>query len=96
LLFGLVGEGVAGLISAYLYGVGRPGANSLALGVSVVVTIVLDVLLIPHHYAVGAAVASAAAYITSSVALLGCYYAVRKGARTAQRGDAAVERVRAL
>jgi O-antigen/teichoic acid export membrane protein len=95
LLFGLVGEGVAGLISAYLYGVGRPGANSLALAVSVVVTIVLDILLIPHHYAVGAAVASAAAYITSSAALLACYYAVRKGARTAKHRAPAVRRVRA-
>ena len=78
LLFGLLGEGVAGLVSAYLYGVGRPGANSLALGVSVVVTIVLDVLLIPRHYAVGAAFASAAAYLTSSAALLLCYFAVRR------------------
>lgn len=78
LLFGLIGEGVAGLVSAYLYGVGRPGANSLALGVSVVVTIVLDVLLIPRHYAVGAAFASAAAYLTSSAALLLCYFAVRR------------------
>ena len=78
LLFGLIGEGVAGLVSAYLYGVGRPGANSIALGVSVVVTIGLDLALIPHFHAVGAAVASAAAYLTSSAALLVCYFAVRK------------------
>jgi O-antigen/teichoic acid export membrane protein len=78
LLFGLIGEGVAGLVSAYLYAVGRPGANSLALTVSVVVTIVGDVTLIPHYHAVGAAVASAAAYLTSSGALLACYFAVRK------------------
>jgi Na+-driven multidrug efflux pump len=91
LLFGLVGEGVAGLVSAYLYGVGRPGANSLALSVSVVVTIALDILLIPHHYAVGAAVASAAAYLTSSAALLCCYYAVRKVTRTAKHRPAAAE-----
>lgn len=78
LLIGLVGEGVAGLVSAYLYGVGRPGANSLALGVSVVVTIALDVTLIPHYHAVGAAIASAAAYLTSSAALVVCYFAVRR------------------
>jgi O-antigen/teichoic acid export membrane protein len=78
LLFGLVGEGVAGLVSAYLYGVGRPGANSIALSVSVVVTIGLDLALIPHFHVVGAAVASAAAYLTSSAALLVCYFAVRK------------------
>lgn len=78
LLFGLIGEGVAGLVSAYLYGVGRPGANSLALAVSVVVTVGLDLALIPHYHAVGAAVASAAAYLTSSAALLVCYFAVRR------------------
>jgi O-antigen/teichoic acid export membrane protein len=89
LLFGLVGEGVAGLVSAYLYGVGRPGANSLALGVSVVVTIVLDVLLIPHFHAVGAAVASAAAYLTSSGALLLCYFTVRRWVERPGRQTAA-------
>lgn len=81
LLFGLVGEGVAGLVSAYLYGVGRPGANSLALSVSVCVTIGLDLALIPHYHVIGAAVASATAYLTSSAALLFCYFAVRKNIR---------------
>ena len=47
LLFGLIGEGVAGLVSAYLYGGGPAGANSLALGVSVVVTVVLDLTAHP-------------------------------------------------
>ena len=78
LLFGLIGEGVAGLVSAYLYAVGRPGANSLALAVSVVVTIIGDVTLIPHYHAIGAAIASAAAYLTSSGALPVCYFVVRK------------------
>jgi O-antigen/teichoic acid export membrane protein/O-antigen ligase len=91
LLFGLVGEGVAGLVSAYLYGVGRPGANSLALGVSVVVTIVLDVTLIPRYHAVGAAVASAVAYLTSSAALVVCYFVVRKLAPRRRRGAVAAE-----
>jgi Na+-driven multidrug efflux pump len=43
-----------------------------------VVTIGLDLALIPHFHVVGAAVASAAAYLTSSAALLVCYFAVRK------------------
>jgi O-antigen/teichoic acid export membrane protein/O-antigen ligase len=90
LLFGLIGEGVAGLVSAYLYAVGRPGANSLALGVSVVVTIVLDLMLIPRYHAVGAAVASAAAYLTSSAALVACYFVVRKMAPT-RRSDMIAE-----
>ena len=88
LLFGLIGEGAAGLVSAYLYAVGRPGANSLALGVSVVVTIVLDVTLIPRYHAVGAAAASAAAYLVSSAALVACYFAVRKLAPRPKRAAA--------
>jgi O-antigen/teichoic acid export membrane protein len=85
LLFGLIGEGAAGLVSAYLYAVGRPGANSLALGVSVVVTIVLDLTLIPRYHATGAAAASAIAYLTSSAALLACYFVVRNMAPTRRR-----------
>jgi O-antigen/teichoic acid export membrane protein len=90
LLAGLVGEGVAGVASAYLYGVGRPGANSLGVGVAVVVTVALDLALIPHYHAVGAAFASAAAYLTSSVALLVCYFAVRRAVHPPQRGATAV------
>jgi len=90
LLAGLVGEGVAGVASAYLYGVGRPGANSLGVGVAVVVTVALDLALIPHYQAVGAAFASAAAYITSSVALLVCYFAVRRAVHPPQHGATAV------
>lgn len=83
LLVGLVGEGAAGAASAYLYGVGRPGANSLGLGVAVIVTVVLDLLLIRHYHVVGAAFASAVAYLTSSGALLGCYFVVRRSFRRA-------------
>ena len=78
LLAGLLGEGAAGLVSAYLYGVGRPGANSLALGVAVLVTVGLDVALIPRYQAVGAGFASMAAYLTSSGVLLACYFAIRR------------------
>ena len=91
LLFGLVGEGAAGLVSAYLYAVGRPGANSLALGLSVVVTIVLDILLIPRYHAVGAATASAFAYLISSGALVVCYFVVRKMAPRPQPEPDAAE-----
>jgi O-antigen/teichoic acid export membrane protein len=81
LLAGLLGEGVAGLVTAYLYGVGRPGLNSLAMGVGVVVTVVGDLALIPSLGAVGAAVASAAAYTTTCATLLICFATVarRKG-----------------
>jgi O-antigen/teichoic acid export membrane protein/O-antigen ligase len=78
LLVGLLGEGAAGLVSAYLYGVGRPGANSFALGVAVVVTVALDVTLIRHYQAIGAGFASMAAYLTSTGVLLACYFAIRR------------------
>jgi O-antigen/teichoic acid export membrane protein len=70
LIAGLLGEGVAGLVTAYLYGVGRPGVNSLAMGVGVLVTVVLDLVLIPRHGAVGAAIASAVAYLTTTATLV--------------------------
>jgi O-antigen/teichoic acid export membrane protein len=70
LLGGLAGGGVVGVVSAYLYGVGRPGLNSLGMGAGVVVTVVLDLLLIPRFGIVGAAVASSVAYITSLAVLL--------------------------
>jgi O-antigen/teichoic acid export membrane protein len=74
LIVGLLGEGVAGLVTAYLYGVGRPGINSLAMGVGVLVTDVLDLLLIPRHGAVGAAIASAVAYLTTTATLLFAFH----------------------
>jgi O-antigen/teichoic acid export membrane protein len=91
LLVGLLGEGAAGLVSAYLYGVGRPGANSFALGVAVVVTVALDLTLIPRYQAIGAGIASMAAYLTSSAVLLACYFAIRK-IRPAEPGTAATVR----
>ena len=73
ILLGLVLEGVAGVISAYLYGVGRPGLNSCAMGVGLAVCVVLDLLLIPPFGSTGAAAASAATYLTSTFALVACF-----------------------
>ena len=70
LLVGLVAEGIGGIVTPYLYGEGRPGLNSLAMGAGLVVTVVLDVLLIPRFQAVGAAVASSSAYIMTTAVLL--------------------------
>jgi O-antigen/teichoic acid export membrane protein len=79
LLGGLVGDGVAGLISAYLYGVRRPGMNSLAIAAGVVVTVVGDLLLIGPLGVMGAAVASALAYLTTTATLLVCFRQVAGG-----------------
>lgn len=70
ILFGLVLEGVGGVITGFLYGVGRPGLNSWAMGVGLVGTLALDLLLIPPFEATGAAVASAVAYLAASLALV--------------------------
>lgn len=69
LLIGLTVEGAAAVGSAYLWGTGRPGANSAAMGAGVIVTVVLDVLLIPAHRAIGASVASTVAYLTTTAVL---------------------------
>lgn len=78
ILIGLILEGVAGVVSGFLYGIGRPGLNSLATLAGLTVTVVLDVVLIPRFGATGAAIASAAAYFTTQLALLGFFAWVRK------------------
>jgi O-antigen/teichoic acid export membrane protein len=83
LLVGLVAEGIGGIVTPYLYGEGRPGLNSLAMGAGVVVTVVLDVLLIPRFQAVGAAVASSSAYIAATVVLLLVFWALTRSSGAA-------------
>jgi lipopolysaccharide/colanic/teichoic acid biosynthesis glycosyltransferase len=73
LFIGLAPEGAAGVITAFLYGRGRPGLNSLAAGTGLIVTVVLDVILIPRLGAVGAAIASSAAYLTTTITLVAWY-----------------------
>ncbi len=68
LLIGLAGEGVAAVAIAYLYGHGMPGRASTGVAAGVVVTIALDLLLIPKMGIAGAAVASTAAYLTTTAA----------------------------
>ncbi|GAA4059072.1 oligosaccharide flippase family protein [Streptomyces shaanxiensis] len=79
LLIGLAAWGAAAVSTAFLCGIGRPGVNSWAMGIGVAVTVSLDVLLIPRHGAVGAAVASSAAYLVTTVLLSA--FTVRLAAR---------------
>jgi O-antigen/teichoic acid export membrane protein len=74
ILLGLTLDGVGGVITAFLYGTGRPGLNSWAMGVGLAATLALDFVLIPPYGATGAAVASAVAYVTSAVALVGFFW----------------------
>jgi O-antigen/teichoic acid export membrane protein len=73
LLVGLAGGGVYGVLSAFMSGIGRPGLNSLAQGAGLVVTVALDLLLIPHLGIVGAATASTFAYLTTACVLAVCF-----------------------
>ncbi len=82
LLIGLAAEGVGGVATAFLFGRGRPGLNSLAAGAGVVVTLVLDVILIPRFGAVGAAVASSAAYLITTFSLVLWYRHVARSMRS--------------
>jgi lipopolysaccharide/colanic/teichoic acid biosynthesis glycosyltransferase len=73
LLIGLSVEGASGVITAYLFGRGRPGLNSIATAGGVIVTIGLDLLLIPRFSLIGAALASTAAYLTTTSLLGACF-----------------------
>lgn len=77
ILVGLILDGVGGVVTGLLYGSGRPGLNSVAMAVGLVVTVVLDLLLIPRWQATGAAAASAAAYMATNLALLWAFARVR-------------------
>ncbi|MGA8923108.1 MAG: polysaccharide biosynthesis C-terminal domain-containing protein, partial [Candidatus Dormiibacterota bacterium] len=81
LLIGLAAEGVGGGVTAFLFGRGRPGLNSLAAGAGVVVRLVLDVILIPRFGAVGAAEASSAAYLITTFSLVLWYRHVARSMR---------------
>jgi O-antigen/teichoic acid export membrane protein len=92
LLIGLAGEGVAAVAIAYLYGHGRPGMASTGVGVGVAITIVLDLLLIPKLGIVGAAIASTAAYLTTTLACVGFFVvhsrpAALRARRVGSQGD---------
>jgi O-antigen/teichoic acid export membrane protein len=81
IVVGLVLDGVGGVITGYLYGVGRPGLNSWAMGAGLAITVVLDLALIPAHGATGAAIASAVAYLGSSVALIAFFIWLQRDGR---------------
>ena len=68
---------VAGLVTAFLLGIGRPGANSLSIVAGVVMTVTLNWLLVPPLGAVGAAIAAAAANVATTFTLLAFFLRLR-------------------
>jgi O-antigen/teichoic acid export membrane protein len=71
---------VAGLVTAYLLGIGRPGANSISIVAGVAMTVTLNLLLVPRLGAVGAAIAAAAANVATTVTLLAFFVWLRGAA----------------
>ena len=78
LLLGLSGGGVGAIVTAFLYGQGRPGLNSIAMGAGLAATVVLDLLLIPPFGIVGAAVASCVAYLITTAVLIAFFSSVSR------------------
>lgn len=70
LLPGIVVFSVANVLAAYIAGIGKPRLNLLVSGVSLIVTIALDVTLIPRLNIVGAAIASTVSYSLSALLLV--------------------------
>ena len=70
IIIGLSVEGAAAIASAYLVGIGRPGLNSVGMGVGTIITVALDVILIPRLGAMGGAITSAVTYLTTTVFLV--------------------------
>ncbi len=65
LLPGMIGVTVAKIISADLSGRGKPQFAAYTAGITICITLVLDLVLIPMFSINGAAIASSIAYITS-------------------------------
>jgi O-antigen/teichoic acid export membrane protein len=71
ILPGMWFQGTGGVVTGVLRGRGRPGLSSVVAGIALVVTIALDLALIPPFGVVGAAVASLVTYtVFGSVSLV--------------------------
>lgn len=81
LLVGMAGGSVYGVMSAFLAGTGRPGLTSFAQGAGLVMTVTLDLTLIPHLGIIGAATASTFAYLTTTCVLIACFRMSWAGSR---------------
>ena len=73
LLPGLLGLCYASILRLDLLGKNRPGAVSMMMGVGAVISLVLNVFLIPTWGIVGAAISSSIAYLVVTVAMLTLY-----------------------
>jgi len=73
LLPGIVAFSAANVIASHLAGIGKPRLNFFVSLAGLVVTIALDLLLIPRFGIIGAAIASTLSYSTSTVVII-CFF----------------------
>ena len=78
---GLAIEGAAAVSSAFLLGSGKPGLNSLGMGVGAIITVTMDIILIPKFGALGGAITSAVTYVVTALMLTYVAYRVAQSAR---------------
>lgn len=70
LLPGIVVFSLANVLAAFMAGIGKPRLNLLVSGISLVITITLDLILIPKLNIAGAAIASTVSYTVSALLLI--------------------------
>jgi O-antigen/teichoic acid export membrane protein len=78
LLPGAVLLGGAKVLINEIAGRGYPHYNSISAGLALVLTVILDLVLIPRHGVLGAAIASSVAYTAIFVAAVGFYLSVSR------------------
>jgi len=70
LLPGVVVFSIANVLAAYIAGIGKPHLNLWVSGISLIITIGLDLALIPKLNIAGAAIASTVSYSVSALMLI--------------------------
>lgn len=70
LLPGIVVFSIANVLAAYIAGIGKPQLNLWVSGASLIITIALDIALIPRLGIVGASIASTVSYSVSALMLI--------------------------
>ena len=73
LLPGISGFSLAIVLAAHIAGAGRPSINVVVAAVALVVTLILDLTLIPAIGVPGAAIASSASYLTTALVTAGVF-----------------------
>lgn len=74
LLPGIVAFAPVNVLAAHLAGAGRPEFNVVVAAISVIVTVALDLVLIPAFGIAGAAVATSVAYATSAALTVAIFH----------------------